>query len=79
MGAIPSLIGLLDEDEAATQRLAASALCNLLANHAENTRLVWDPGFGACLRATSWQILAMIVQSVDSLNQFKLKTLNPKP
>jgi hypothetical protein len=46
MGAIPSLIGLLDEDEAATQRLAASALCNLLANHDENKRLVWDPGFG---------------------------------
>ena len=45
MGAIPSLIALLDENEAATQRLAASALCNLLANHDENKRLVWDLGF----------------------------------
>jgi len=41
-------------------------------NHDEDKRLVWDLGFGACLRATPWQILAMIVHSVDKKNQCKV-------
>jgi hypothetical protein len=36
MQVIPILIALLDENDPATQRLGASALCNLAANHDEN-------------------------------------------
>jgi len=56
LGAIPSLISLLDEPEHATQRLAASALCNLLANHDDNKRLARENGlleaFAKLLKST---------------------------
>ena len=42
--AIPDLIALLGEPDPATQRLAASALCNLSANHDDNKRLCREAG-----------------------------------
>lgn len=39
LNVIPDLILLLSEPDPATQRLAASALCNLSANHDENKKL----------------------------------------
>ncbi len=41
---IPDLIALLSEPDPATQRLAASALCNLSANHDENKKMCRESG-----------------------------------
>ena len=41
---IPDLIALLGEPDPATQRLAASALCNLSANHDQNKKLCREAG-----------------------------------
>lgn len=84
LGVIPALMELLKETEPATQRLAASALCNLSANHDENKKLSREAGLldalVALLKSTSDEAVQSaaaggLYNLVSSADREKLQSL----